>query len=389
MTKNKIKSGVFSVGALDPDRKLFDEIIPLPKGTSYNSYLVQGSNKIALIDTVDTTKTDTLIANLNGVKKIDYIVANHAEQDHSGSIPAILKIHPKAQVICTEKCKGMLIDMLEINEDKFIIVNDEDTISLGDKTLKFLTTPWVHWPETMTTYLVEDKILFPCDFLGAHVASNKFVKDEKSTYDLAKLYFAGIMMPFRIPIRKNLEKIKTLEIDIIAPSHGEIHGNPNFIIEAYEDWASDNTKKQVLIPYISMHGSTKILVEHVAKSLQKKGIIVNVFNLTESNIGELATSLVDSSGIIFASPAFLAGAHPGVANAAYLINILRPKTKFVSLLGSFEWGENMANQIFDMLKLVKAERIPPLIIKGVPKKQDNNKIDEFVKIIAEKCIGGK
>ncbi|HEC86883.1 MAG TPA: MBL fold metallo-hydrolase, partial [Thermoplasmatales archaeon] len=184
----EIKPNVFWVGSIDWDRRLFDELIPLPDGTSYNAYLIKGSKKNALIDTVDPSKTSELIARLRGIKAdVDYVIAHHAEQDHSGSIPDILKLYPKAKIVCTPKCKTMLIDLFHISEDAFIEVEDGKTLSLGDKTLEFIHAPWVHWPETMLTYLREDKILFTCDFLGSHLAtSDLFAKNENRVYEAAK-----------------------------------------------------------------------------------------------------------------------------------------------------------------------------------------------------------
>ncbi|MFA5252817.1 MAG: FprA family A-type flavoprotein, partial [Phycisphaerae bacterium] len=170
----QLRPNIYAVGAIDWDRRLFDELIPLPDGTSYNSYLIKGSEKTALLDTVDPAKTDVLIENLvkSGTGKIDYVVAHHAEQDHSGSIPDVLMLYPDAKVVTNPKCKGMLIDLLQISEDKFITVDDGQTLSLGDKTLQFIYIPWVHWPETMGTYLKEDKIFFSCDFFGSHLATS-------------------------------------------------------------------------------------------------------------------------------------------------------------------------------------------------------------------------
>ena len=196
MTAREIKKDIFYVGAQDWDRELFDELIPLAEGTSYNSYFVKGKEKNLLIDTVDPAKTEVLVENLKslGVDRIDYIVSQHAEQDHSGSIPKILELYPQAKVVTNVKCKEFLKSLLLIDESKFITVDDGTELSLGDKTLKFILTPWVHWPETMSTYLKEDKILFTCDFFGSHVASSELFVGDKTARALegAKRYYAEI-----------------------------------------------------------------------------------------------------------------------------------------------------------------------------------------------------
>ena len=306
--RRELKSNIYAVGAIDWDRRLFDELVPLPDGTSYNSYLIKGSKKTALIDTVDPTMTNVLVRNLEGLEAgdIDYVIADHAEQDHSGSLPRILDLYPGAKVVCTPKCKDLLMDLLLIPEDKFITVADGETLSLGDKTLEFVHAPWVHWPETMLTYLREDKILFTCDFLGSHLAtSDLFVTDEATVYEAAKRYYAEIMMPFQTTIRKNLARINDLAIEIIAPSHGPAYDKPDFILNAYRDWASDEVKNEVVIPYISMHGSTKKMVDYFAEALIERGITVKQFNLSEPDIGKLAMALVDAATVVIGSPTVL------------------------------------------------------------------------------------
>lgn len=383
----QLKPNVYFVGAIDWDRRLFDELIPLPDGTSYNAYLIKGSEKTALLDTVDPTKTEVLVDNLlkAGIEKIDYVVAHHGEQDHSGSIPDILLLYPNAKVVTNPKCRDMLIDLLNIAEDRFITVDDGQSFSLGDKTLQFVYIPWVHWPETMGTYLQEDKILFPCDFFGSHLAtSSLFVDDEAVVYESAKRYYAEIMMPFRAPIKKNLEKIGALEIEMIAPSHGPVYDRPGFIIDAYKDWVGDQVKNEVVLAYISMHESTRKMVEHFVDALIERGITVRRFDLADVDIGKLAMSLVDAATVVLGSPTVLTGAHPEVIYAAILANALRPKTKFVSIIGSYGWGGVMVEQLVGMISNLKAEVLTPVIAKGHPKDDDFTALDKLADEILAK-----
>ncbi len=387
MAIQKVKQNVFSIGAKHWDRRLFDELIPLPDGTTYNSYLVEGSDKTALIDTVDPETLDDIFENLknHNVTKIDYIIVNHAEQDHSGGIPAVLAKYPESKVVTNEKCKKMLIDLLKISDDKFMVIKDEEILSLGDKTLQFYLTPWVHWPETMVTYLKEDSILFSCDFLGSHyVSSELFVKDEAKVYASAKRYFAEIMMPFRKNITGHLEKLKDLNIEMIAPSHGQIYDNPKLILDAYKDWTSDNVKNEVVIPYVSMHGSTKRMVEYLTNALIKRNIIVKPFNLTVTDIGELAIELVDAATIVIGSPTVLMGPHPSVAYAAFLANMLKPKAKFATVIGSYGWGGKMVEKIAGMLGNLKVEILSTVMVKGFPEENDFRTLDDLADEILEK-----
>ncbi len=387
MSVQKIKNNVFSVGARDWDRRLFDELIPLPQGTSYNSFLIKGTQKTALIDTVDPDKEEELFGNLKklDIHAIDYVISNHAEQDHSGTIPKILDVFPAAKVITNKKCKTLLIDLFHISGEKFITMNDRDTISLGDKTLEFIITPWVHWPETMLSYLREDKVLFPCDLFGAHLATSKlFVVDECEVYEPAKRYYAEIMMPFRSNIKNHLEKLRDYKIEIIAPSHGPLHNKPGFILNAYRDWTSDDVKNEVIVPFVSMHGSTRRMVDYFVDALIARGITVKPFNLTETDIGELAIALVDAATLVIASPTVLLGPHPAIVYAAYLTNLLRPKLKFVSLIGSYGWGSRMVAHLKAMLTNIKAEIINPVVIKGYPSPDNFASLDSLADEILSK-----
>jgi len=387
MKPREIKPKVHSVGAIDWDRRLFDELIPLPDGTSYNSYLIQGSKKTALVDTVDPTMEDVLINHLEqlGVESIDYVIANHAEQDHSGAIPRILEKYPDAKVVTTPKGKSMLMDLLLIPDDGFITMSDGETLSLGNKTLEFIHAPWVHWPETMLTYLQEDKVLFPCDLFGSHLAATDlYVTDEGQVYEAAKRYYAEIMMPFRASIQKHLEKIKQYQIDIIAPSHGPMYDKPLFILEAYRRWVFDPPRNMVVLPYISMHGSTQKMVEYLVGALADRGVTVKQFNLSVADIGKLAMALVDAATMVIGTPTVLVGPHPNVAYAALLANALRPKLQFVSIIGSYGWGSKAVEQLQGMIPNLKVEVLDPVISKGLPKESDFKALDNLAGMIAEK-----
>lgn len=382
-----IKPSVFSVGAIDWDARLFDRLIPLPDGTSYNAYLIKGSEKTALIDTVDPAKTCVLLSNLDelGIDRIDYVISQHGEQDHSGSLPDVLAKYPTAQVVTNPKCKGLLMDLLGIDDDRFITVEDGQELSLGDKTLRFVYLPWVHWPETMGTYLKEDKILFSCDFFGSHLAtSSLFVNDEAVVYESAKRYFAEIMMPFRRQVNANLAKLESIEIEIIAPSHGPAYNRPKFIIDAYKDWASDAVKNEVVLPYVSMHGSTAAMVEYFVDALIKRDIAVRQFELSTVDIGKLAMSLVDAATIVIGSPAVLIGPHPCAAYAAFLANALRPKMKFASIIGSYGWGSKMVEQLTGMMTNLKVDILEPVVIKGFPKEDAFASLDRLADDILAK-----
>ncbi len=387
MAVQQIVKNVYSLKMNHWDRKIFDELISLPDGTSYNSYFIKGSEKNVLIDTADSSQKTKFLRDIKSLnfEKLDYIVSNHAEQDHSGLIPEVLKIYPKAKVVTNQKCKSFLTAHLQISEDKFIEISDGDTLSLGDKTLKFIFTPWVHWPETMSSYIVEDKILFSCDFFGSHRAtSHLFVYDEYKVIEDAKRYYAEIMMPFRVQIKKNIEKIEQESIKFIAPSHGPVYNNPAIIINAYKDWISDKVNKKILIPFVSMHDSTRIMVEYVVNAFTEQGVEVMPMNMKNTDIGTFAMEVVDASTVVLATPYVLAGVHPSIIYASYLFNALRPKTKFVSMIISYGWGGRGVEQVKELISGIKAELIEPVMVNGLPKKDDFNKLDNLVKTIIKK-----
>ncbi len=383
----KLSDNVFWVGAVDWDRRLFDSLIPIPEGTTYNAYLVKGDEKTALIDTVDPAMTSVLLSRLDdlGVVDLDYVIANHAEQDHSGSLPHVIARFPRAKIVATPKAKKMLVDLLSVEEGRIIAVEDGEKLSLGGRTLEFIHFPWVHWPETMTTYLQEERILFSCDFFGAHLAtSGLYCDDESKLCTEVKRYYAGIMMPFRTIIRRHLERIDKYSIAMIAPSHGPVNRDPTCILQSHRDWVSDTVANKVVLPYVSMHGSTQAMVDYLTESLSEKGIAVERFNLTVADLGSLGMALIDAATIVIGSPTILAGAHPQIISAAFLANALRPKLKFASIVGSYGWGGKTVEQITGMLSNLKVEMLDPVLVVGHPKEDAFTALEKLASTILAK-----
>lgn len=375
MKARNITKGVEWLGAIDWDRRLFDSLIPLPDGTTYNAYLVAGTDKTMLVDTVDPPMADVLLRQLETVKKIDYIVSNHAEKDHSGTIPAVLERYPNAVVLASDRAVDVLVDSLDIPRERIEIVSDGQVLNLGGKTIEFLYTPWVHWPETMVTYLREDEILFSCDFFGSHIAASElYVTDTGRVYEAAKRYFAEIMMPHRSHIRKHLDRLQDYAIKVIAPSHGQLYADPSFIMKAYREWVDEKPKNLVALPFVSMHGSTKKMVDCLIEQLVERGVNVERFDLSVADIGKLATALVDAATIVVATPTVLAGPHPLAAYAAVLANALRPKAKYLSVIGSYGWGGKAVQALAGLVPNLKVEVIEPYLTKGLPDKTDCDSI---------------
>ena len=336
MQAREICPNIKAIISVHWERRLFDALIPLPDGTSYNAYLIQGSGKTALIDSADPDLRCNLFAALEGVDSIDYLVSLHGEQDHSGLLPDLLQRYPMATLLCSKKAEEILVSHLAIDKQRIQTVEDAESISLGDLSLEFIYTPWVHWPETMCAYVPQRKCLFSCDLFGSHLATADLFSDDKPrVYEAAKRYYAEIMMPFRTILQKNLVKLANYEIDVIAPSHGPCHREPSFIVDAYDSWVNGKLKNEVVIPYVSMHGSTAKMVHHLTQALVKEGVSVRVFDLTVTDIGQLAIALVDAASIVVASPTLLVGPHPMVGYAAALANSLRPRLKYAGVMVSY------------------------------------------------------
>ncbi|WP_420238438.1 FprA family A-type flavoprotein [Telmatobacter bradus] len=387
MIAREITPDILSLVAIDWDRRIFDQLMPLHEGTTYNSYVVRGSQKTALIETVYPPFTADYLDALRkaGVTHLDYIIANHGEQDHSGSIPAILDAYPEAKVVTNARCRDLLKESMPIAADRFIEVKEGDTLSLGDKTLSFHLMPWVHWPDTMVSYLVEDKVLFTCDFFGSHLATSElFATEESRVYTAAKRYYAEIMMPFSMHIRKHLVRLDALEIKVIAPGHGPVYHKPEFILDLYKTWSSETPRAEVIVPYVSMYESTTQMVNYLIDRLMERGLTVRPFNLVDADMSIVAESLVEASTVVFASPAVLAGPHPDIVSAAYLANALKPKTKFVSVIGSYGWGGAIVSKSIVELRGGLKNQITffePVLTKGQPNANDYKSLDRLVEEI--------
>jgi flavorubredoxin len=383
----KLSDSVHWVGARDWNRRLFDALIPLPKGTTYNAYLIIGKNKKALIDTVNPgfeKELEEKIHTLTDPKDIDYVIMNHAEPDHAGSIPYIMALNSKAKLVTTSKGAKMAQVFYKVPEERILAVKDQDTIDLGGKTLRFIEAPMLHWPETMFTYLQEDMILFPCDFFGSHLAKGQYDDEVDDLLVHAQRYWGEIMMPFSVMAKKALEKISGLDVRMIAPSHGPIHRNPERIRGAYGKWANGETRQKAIVVYVTMWNSTEKMIRPIVDTLASEGIEVAVHNLALSDIGDVAKDLVDSRAIVLGAPTVLAGAHPLAVYATYLVKALKPPTKFAVVLSSYGWGGGTVKHVQEVLGPSKMEVVGAMEINGPPTESDVGKIVELGKTLARK-----
>lgn len=383
----EISNGVYWVGVRDWSRRVFDALIPLPKGTTYNSYLVIGNSKKALIDTVNPgfeNEHEAKIRRIVDPKDLDYVIMNHAEPDHAGAIPHIMSINSKAKLVLTAKGAKMAQVFYKVPEERIQIVHHGENIDLGGKTLQFIDAPLLHWPETMFTYVPENRVLFPCDFMGSHIAGGLYDDEVKDLLIFAQRYFGEIMMPFRVAAQNALEKIKTLPIELIAPSHGPIHKNTRQILDAYGKWARGETKQKATVVYVTMWKSTEKTVKPLIDALLSEGVEVSVHDLLTVDISDLASDLVDSRAIVVGAPTVLNTVHPLAAHAVFLVKVLRPPAKYAAVLSSFGWGGGAVKGIQEILGPSKMEIVGGVEINGPPSDDDVEKIISLSKQLAKK-----
>lgn len=381
----EIKKNIYWVGVMDWSRKLFDSLISLPQGTSYNAYLICGGEKNALVDTVQSNFGEQLEKKINNIielSSLDYVIMNHAEPDHAGSIPLILT-KSNAVLITSEKGSKYAQLYYKVPVNRIKIVKDNEEISLGNKTLRFIDAPMLHWPETMFTYAIEDKVLFPCDFFGAHTAYGLYDSDNDELISYAKRYFGEIMMPFRTMGKRALEKISNLIIEMIAPSHGCIYKNPEKIMPLYKEWNDGITKKKVIVIYATMWGSTARMIEQAINILMSEGIDTVIYDLSVADIGEIIKDLVDARAAVIGAPTFLGSVHPLSLNACYIIKLFKPALQHTLLVSSYGWGPAAIKQISEILSSLKINIVGSVEVNGPPSEEDLSKVKEHAKKLAE------
>lgn len=377
------------VGVDHPERRVFDELIPLSEGTSYNAWVVRGATHTALVDTVEPEFSNRLFARLAdaGVTRLDYVVCSHAEQDHSGSLPAVLARYPEARVVTNRRCADMLHDLLEVPHERVQVVADGDSLDLGGRTLRFLMTPWVHWPETMLTWCAEDRALFSCDFFGAHLPCEGVAREWAAIAEAAHLYYATIMAPFGNHVKKHLARVRELDPRWIFPSHGPAHADPAPVLAAHQAWASGPTGPKVLLAYVSMHGSTRLLVQGLAERLATRGVPHVVVDIGGFQVGQLAIELLDASMLVLGAPNVLNAPHPAALLAVALLAGLKPKATLAAVLGSYGWNDKPLEDLSASLASAKLEVLPPVLTKGLPKPETAGQLDALADEIVRRNAG--
>jgi flavorubredoxin len=387
----EICKGVYPVGVADwKVRNFHGHTYTTQRGTTYNAYLII-DERIALVDTVLGSFAQGLIENIRQIippEKIDYVIANHVETDHSGALPAIMRLNPKAKVIGTQKCKEGLYKNYYGNWD-FQVVKTGDEIKLGKKTLTFIEAPMVHWPDSMFTYCPQEELLLPNDAFGQHIATNEKFADEvdqRALWEEAAKYYANILWPLSPIILKKVDEVVKMNIPIriIAPSHGVIwRKDPLQIVNKYVSWAKNETRPKAVVVYETMWGATEKLAGKIAEAVAGSGLEVKVFDVATSDRTEIIKEMLDARGFLFGSSTHDNEMLPNMAGFLEFLRGLKPQNRIAAVFGSYGWAGGAAEEMENILREAGIKlALPALTVKYMPDSQEIKNCDEFGKSFA-------
>lgn len=394
----EIKKDVYWIGVVDWNvRHFHGHTYTTKRGTTYNAYLII-DEKIALIDTVYGPFSQEMIEKIGEIvpaEKIDYIIANHVETDHSGALPEILKLCPKAKVFGTAKCKEGLYKHFYGNWD-FQVVKTKDTLKLGKKNLTFVEAPMIHWPDSMFTYCPQEQLLLPNDAFGQHYATSERFDDEvdqAALMDEAAKYYANILWPLSSLILRKIEEVQKLNIPIkmIAPSHGIIwRKDPAKIINAYLGWAKNETKPKVVVVYETMWGATETMARNIAQGIIDAGVSVKLFDITQSDRTEVMKEMLDAKAYIIGSSTHDNDMLTTIAGFLEFLKGLKPKNRIAAVFGSYGWAGGAVKSIENVLKETGIELVASgLSVQYVPSPDEVKNCYEFGKDFATILKGAK
>jgi flavorubredoxin len=391
MSSVEISKNVYWVGSVDWDIKNFHGY-ETRRGTTYNAYLII-DDKTVLVDTVKHAfKRDLLkkIRELTSPSDIDYIIINHVEKDHSGALPFIMRHAKNATIIATQRGKDGLTKYYHPEGWSFKTVKTGDEIKIGSRTLKFIEASMLHWPDSMFTYIKEEKVLMPTDAFGQHLASSQRFDDEVDQsvlMDEAAKYYANILMPFASLIIRKIEELSKLDIkpEMIAPSHGIIwRSNPDLIVKSYLEWSKGQAKKKAVIVYDTMWGSTQRMAYEIFEAITEQGVEVRLLHVRGSDLAEIMKEILDAGAVIIGSPTLNNSVFPTISGFLRYAIGLRPKNKIWASFGSYGWGGGATREINRQLKEARFEVIEPsLTVQYMPTDEELKKCREFGGRIAE------
>jgi flavorubredoxin len=391
MDKVTLAEGINWVGVVDWNLRDFHGYVTR-RGATYNAYLIS-DEKTALVDTVKYLFSTELLRNISEItnpEKIDYIIINHVEMDHSSSLPIIAEHAKNATILASARGKDAIIEHYGANF-RIETVRTGDELKLGKRTLRFVEAPMLHWPDSMFTYVVEDKILMPNDAFGQHLATSQRFDDEVDEHVLmeeAAIYYANILMPVAPLITRKIQELVQMGIApaMIAPSHGIIwRSNPSKIIKAYLDWSAGLSRNKVVVIYDTMWGSTDKMARAIVEGAISEGVEVKLLKLRASELSEVVTEILDAKAVVVGSPTLNNQMFPTLSSFLTYITGLKPKGKLWSFFGSYGWGGGAVKGMIETVKKAGFDVLEPGIeVKYVPDQEDLKKCFEFGRQIAAK-----
>lgn len=387
-----VTDNIYWVGSLDYDIRTFDVVMYTEYGTTYNSYIVKGKEKTALIEAAKDKFFDEYLNRIKNViepDKIDYLIVDHTEPDHTGAIEKFLEINPDVTIVGSASAIKFLKEIT--NRDfKNQIVKDGDTLSLGDKTLKFIMAPFLHWPDSMYTYIEEDKTIFTCDSFGCHYCDENVFNDkiEGDFYESYKYYFDCIMGPFKEHVLNALNKIKDLDIKIICPGHGPVlRKDIDKYLELYKQWSQVKKTNNVIIGFVSAYGYTKQIAEKISEGVKSSGINTKIYDLETADKNEVLSEIYLSKGLLIGSPTIVNDALPPVWNILSSLNATINKGLVTGAFGSYGWSGEAVPNIESRFKQLKFKiPVSGLKINFKPSESQLKEAFEFGKKFAESLV---
>jgi flavorubredoxin len=380
------------IGVKDPSLTVFDDLFPTEYGTTYNSYLVQGDTHTAIIDTVKRKRFDEFLENIRSVtdlSKIDYIVVNHSEPDHSGSLALLLEQCPKATVVSSQAARTFLGNQIHTQFDSRI-VKDNDTLDLGGRTLRFIAAPFLHWPDTMFTLIEEEGVLFPCDAFGSHYSGKGIFADEMPDFSgETRFYFDCIMRPFKERILQAIAKLDDVELKMLCPSHGPIYrSDARKAVELYRKWSMPKAAgRRVAIFYISPHGNTEQMAEAVAKGVSAAGVHVTLCHINHASVADIRDLMEECDGLIFGSPTINRDIPKPMWDVLAYLSTVSLKGNIGGVFGSFGWSGEACRMLEERLKSMNFKLPAPFVRSPfMPKPEVLAECEALGRAVAEEVL---
>jgi len=396
MQSFEIKPNVHWVGAIDWNIRDFHGY-STNKGSTYNAFLVK-DEKIALFDIVKKPFVSELLHNIHAVVdpgKIDYLIVNHVEMDHSGALPEIVERVKPSKIICSEMGKKALLEHYHRSDWPYQTVKSGETLSLGNKTVQFLETRMVHWPDSMFSYLAEDRLLISSDGFGQHWATSERFDDQVDRPELfahAAKYYANILLLYSPLVQKLLGNVQKmgLKIDMIAPDHRLLwRSHVGEIIQAYDEWSRQTFKNKAVVIYDTMWHSTESMAKSIARGLMQEGVIVKLFNLRFSHRSDILTEVLDARALIMGSATLNNGMLPSMADILCYMKGLKPLNKIGFAFGSYGWSGEAAKSIQETMEEMKVEIVEPCLrVKFVPTHDDLKQCVEMGRKTGKRIMEG-